>query len=138
MALLTPEYLQTKSYNAIKDRAVLKSAVMREGIIDFGDFAVTQRAAGANMSVDVAAGECFVQGDTVVRQGIYHLVNDAVINATISANAPGNPRIDQIIARVYDSADAGAGTDTPAIEVLAGTPSAGATLANRTGAAALP
>lgn len=138
MALLTPEYLQTKRYSAIKDRQLQADEVMQEGIANFGDYAVTQRAAGANMSVDIAAGKAFVQGDAVARQGYYHVVNDAVINAAIAANASGNPRLDQIILRAYDSTDAAQGTDVPAIEVLQGTPTAAATLANRSGAAALP
>lgn len=137
MALLVPEYLQTKTYAAIRDRYALHPH-LQEGVVAAQDLEVTQRGAGANMSVDIAAGRTFVQGDAVARQGLYHVVNDAVINATIAANASGNPRIDQIICRAYDSTDAAQGTDIPAIEVLTGTATAGATLDNRTGAAALP
>lgn len=138
MALITPDYLQTKTYAAKRDRRVNQALVMQEGIWDFGHFKATQRGAGANMSVDIAAGEAWVDGDSSVDQGFYHVVNDATVNVAIANNASGNPRIDQIVLRVNDSADAGSGTDTPALEVIQGTPSAGATLANRTGAAAIP
>jgi hypothetical protein len=120
-------------------RSALQSLPMQEGVLEATGQKVTQRASGgANMSVDVAAGACWVKGDTSVRQGLYHVYNDAVLNLTIGANASGSPRLDQIICRVNDTIDGGAGTDTGSIEVLAGTATGGATLDNRSGAAALP
>lgn len=138
MALITPDYLQTKSYAAKRDRRVNQALIMQEGIVQAGDFKVSQRGAGANMSVDVAAGESWVDGDAAVDQGFYHVVNDATVNVAIANNASGNPRIDTIILKVNDSADAGSGTDIPALEVVQGTPTAAATLANLNGIAALP
>lgn len=138
MALITPEYLQTKTYAAKKDRRVSQALVMQEGVLNAGDYKVSQRAAGANMSVDVAVGDAWVDGDATADQGFYHIANDAVVNVAIAANASGNPRIDQVILRAYDSADAGQGSDIPAIEVVQGTPTAAATLANRSGVAAVP
>lgn len=138
MALQSPEYLHNIQYEAIKDRYAI-FAGLQEGVYAAGDLAVTQRAAGANMTVDIAAGRALVQGDTQARQGIYHLVNDAAITGTtIAANASGNPRIDQVGLLINDSTDVGSGSDIPAVTVLAGTPAGGATLDNRTGAAALP
>lgn len=52
---------------------------------------VTQRAAGANMSVDVASGQAFVHG----HQGRWA----GVTNLTIAANASGTTRYDQVIVR---------------------------------------
>lgn len=137
MTVLLPRYLQTKEYSAKDLRQVAQSLVMREGIVDFGDFAVSQRGAGANMSVDVAAGEAFVQGDTLADQGFYHVRNDAVVNVAIPAAHATLPRLDQVVLRVYDSTVTGS-TDLAVVEVVAGTATAGATLENRNGAAALP
>lgn len=53
--------------------------------------AVSQRAAGANMSVDVATGWAFVKGELGVLS--------ALQNVAIAANASGNPRIDRVIVR---------------------------------------
>jgi hypothetical protein len=138
MALITPDYLQTKSYAAKRDRRVNQALTMQEGIVHAGDFKVTQRGAGANMSVDVASGESWVDGDSAVDQGFYHVVNDATVNVAIANNASGNPRIDTLVLKVNDSADAGSGTDIPALEIIQGTPTAAATLANLKGIAALP
>lgn len=138
MALVSyPEFLQTRTYSAQQLRHYLSRLGVQEGVYGATHFAVSQRGAGANMSVDVAAGDALIQGDDVTRQGIYHLVNDATVNAVVSAAHGSLPRIDQIIARVYDSTIAGV-SDVPTIEVVAGTATSGATLDNRTGAAALP
>ena len=138
MALITPDYLQTKSYAAKRDRRVNQALMVQEGIVQVGDYKVAQRGAGANMSVDVAAGESWVDGDSAADQGFYHVVNDATVNVSIANNASGNPRVDTIVLKVNDSADAGSGTDIPALEVVQGTPTAAATLANLKGIAALP
>lgn len=139
MAVEIPRFLQTKAYSALQLRRALAGMPIQAGVIDALDLDVTQRAAGgANMSVDVAAGSAWVKGTFTARQGMYHVYNDAVANLTIAANASGNPRIDQIVARVYDSIDGGNAQDTGTIEVVQGTATAGATLDNRSGAAALP
>lgn len=134
MALLTPTFLNTQTYVAQRLRRQARaSGVIQEGIVERGHFAVTQRGAGANMSVDVAAGEAWIKGD-LANQGYYYCDNNAAVNVTIGANVSGNPRIDLIVLRVYDSADMGSGTDVPALEVVQGTPKAAATLANLKGA----
>jgi hypothetical protein len=106
------------------------------------DFMVTQRAAGANMSVDVnmpAGGFAYVQGDTINGQGLYTVpVHSSNINEVIAGSDPTNPRVDQIILEIQDNVlDASAGNDART-RVVQGTPTGGATLANRSGAAALP
>lgn len=139
MALLIPEYLQTKTYSAARVRGVLMDSAIQEGVVGGGDLKVTQRASGgANMSVDIAEGAGFVKGDLTARQGLYHVYNDAAVNIAIGSNTSGNPRLDQIILRVLDSQDGLAGADLAQLEVLPGTATAGATLDNRNGAAALP
>ncbi len=140
MAIVTyPSFLQTQTYSASKLRYQQEQFTPNgEGAHGQADFRVSQRGAGANMSVDVAAGDATVRGESITRQGLYHVVNDATINATITANASGNPRIDRVLLSVADSTDSGSGSDTSTITVLAGTPTGGATLDNLSGAAAIP
>jgi hypothetical protein len=145
MTLWTPEYLQTQTYPAIRVRRMLSAMRpgIAEGMIDEASMKVTQRGAGANMSVDVAAGEVFVQGDDTAGQGTYHVVNDAAVNVVIAAAHGSLPRVDQIVCRVYDSTVVG-GSDVPLLEVVQGTATAGAQSTDpdaanyRLGAAALP
>lgn len=136
MAIQLPNYLQTGSYAAKRDRRVNSAEVMREGIVRRNHYKVAQRGAGANMSVDVAAGEAWVKGDASTEQGYYHVVNDATVNATVTAANATNPRIDAVVLAVNDSTEIG-GADSYLIEVIAGTPTAGATLANLKGLPAI-
>ena len=65
--------------------------IMPSGVLRGADnaFAVTERAAGANMSVDVATGQAFIVG--------HYVRSDAVESVAIPDNATGNPRIDTIV-----------------------------------------
>jgi hypothetical protein len=65
-----------------RDMRILIDAVADEGVAGWNDYRVTQRAAGANQSVDIAAGIAVVKGDTQSGQGKYAQRNDAVINFT--------------------------------------------------------
>lgn len=119
-------WLQNRTdHTAENDRALLTSLFGgREGVSGASDLAVSQRAAGANMSVDVAIGRAAVLGDdAATTQGVYHVWNDAVKNLTIAASDPTNPRKDIVIARVRDAFYSGA-TNAWALEVVSGTPAA--------------
>lgn len=134
-----PEFLQTQSYTASRLRFQQEDFTPAgEGVMGQSDFRVAQRGAGANMSVDIAAGSAVVRGDTIARQGFYHVVNDATINAAITSNSSGNPRVDRVTLQCSDSTDSGSGTDISVINVLAGTPVGGATLDNLSGAQNIP
>lgn len=108
-----------------------------EGVAGSTHLAVAQRAAGANMSVDVAAGQAWVEVDTGTRNGLVHVTSDAVTNVTVTASNGTNPRIDQVVLQYNDTSIPTGSGNAPTLAVLAGTATAGATLANRTGAAAL-
>jgi hypothetical protein len=109
-----------------------------EGTLGAGDLAVAQRAAGANMSVDIAAGAAWVKGDDDVNaQPTYRVRNDATVNLAVSASDATKPRVDRIVARVRDSAFAGVSLAWT-LEVVPGVATTGATLANLSGAAAVP
>ena len=92
-----------------------------------GDFAVTQRGAGANMSVDVAAGAALVSiTNTNLDSAVYPVwfLNNATVNVIISAADPTNARKDIIVAKVdvSQNPDASAG-NISSIIVVTGTPS---------------
>jgi hypothetical protein len=111
---------------------------LQEGAVNGADLMVTQRGAGANMSVDIAAGFAWVQIDTGTNNGLAHVTSDAVANVAVTASNGTNPRIDQLILRYNDTAIPTGSGNTPTLEILTGTATSGATLNNRTGAAALP
>lgn len=113
-----------------------------EGVEGYTDMLVT--AGAAVTTVDVAAGIGFVRGDGLTDLGLYRCRNDATVNSAafeaggLAAPDATNPRLDQIIARVYDDEADSSGLHKWRLTVLKGTAKAGATLDNREGAAALP
>lgn len=119
-------------------RQLLQDGVVQEGVIASTDFKAVQRAAGANMSVDVGAGLAWITIDTGTRNGIGHATNDATANVVVTASNATNPRIDQVLLRWNDTNIPTGSGNVPTLEVLAGTATSGATLDNRTGATALP
>ncbi len=143
MTLRTPAFNDAKTYGAEYLRHLAETMLNSEGVANYAtDFVVTPAA--SLLKVDVAAGAAWVKGDSGtpgmgISQGLYSVVNDATIaNAvTLAAADPTNPRLDQIVLRVRDSADLATGADDALIEVVTGTATGGATLLNRTGAAAL-
>ena len=143
MQLGTIEYGEEAAYRLLDDLA-------GEGVFASGDFAVTQKAAGANMSVDVATGDAYVTFDTPYG-GKRRVHNDALSNSgtpgsptapdwatTFTAADGSNPRIDRVVLQVRDSALDGGGAYDAVFKVVAGTATVGATLTNLTGAGAVP
>lgn len=98
------------------------------------DYAATP---GAGLAINVAAGRAFVKGDDRTSQGSYFVYNDATKSVTVSAADATNPRVDRLVLRVRD-ADVTGVTTSWSVELVAGTPAAGATLTNLSGAAAVP
>ena len=64
-----------------------------------------------NMSVNVAAGACFIRGTESATQGCYHFAVDATVNLSIDASDPTNARRDLIVAQVRDSGYSGSDND---------------------------
>jgi hypothetical protein len=127
------------SYTRMRQLLATSGGGLQEGVIGAGDLKVSQRALGANPSVDVAVGDAWVQYDTGTRNGLSHVWSDAVANVAINASDATNPRIDQIGVQLNDvGVGAGTGGNTPALRYVPGTATPGATLDNRTGAAAAP
>lgn len=110
MALLRPAWMQATGsdpaieYSAALDRRTLKAIFSREGVLDYdaNHLRVAQRGAGANFSVDVAAGECAIFGDDVSDQGAYQCTSTAVENRTIPLPPGSGSRTHRVVARVKD------------------------------------
>ena len=148
-----PQYLNanTNVYTAWDLRRTMEGR--GAGVHGYEDFRVMERQNGTNMSVDVGktgAGLmlAWVRGGDRGGQGLYSVDNIdrtapttdtyvAQLNEIVTSNASGYPRLDQVVLEVLDEQHAGA-SNLAQIRVLAGTPTAGATLDNRTGAASLP
>lgn len=117
MALLRPLMMQAASgdtvypvglaYSAQEHRQLVAVAVP-EGVVDVDDFRVSQRAAGANFTVDVAAGRAVVIGDDVAYQGGYLVTNDATLTGKVIPPAPGSgSRTHRVVLKILDKAHDG-------------------------------
>jgi hypothetical protein len=98
-----PLWMQNVLYDGNEDRWLME-ALASDGIVNAGDLKVTQRAAGTNMSVDVAAGMIFVPGtDNPLTQGTYLCRLPSTKNVTLdAAPSAGTSRYDIIVAEVRD------------------------------------
>lgn len=129
MAVISPaSYLQAGSYTAAMDRRLLMSGFdARPGVVPrtatLTDLKVSQRGAGANMSVDVAEGSVVVMGTEATYQGMYYGENQGTLNVVVTAANATNPRRDLIVARVSDAQYSGA-ANTFTIEIVTGTAAA--------------
>lgn len=121
-----PLWLQNSTYPAALDRQAIAAAFV-PGVLGSGsgELAVTQRAAGANLSVDVAAGRVVVPMTDAPNQGSALCVSTAVNNLVVGgAPGAGLSRIDLVIARVYDASLIGGSINGWQLEIVAGTPAA--------------
>lgn len=122
MAVINPPlWLQAGAYNARQDRRLISSFIKEGGVAGPTDLVVTQRGAGANMSVDVAEGRAFIFGTEATTQGAYHVETQGATNVVVGAAHATLARYDLIVARVRDAEYSGA-TNAWALEVVAGTP----------------
>lgn len=101
MTLHTPLFAQNGSYPAREIRTIF-DLCPGVGPVELGHLRVSQRAGGANMSVDVAAGLAIIPA-AVSSRGRYLCRSDATVNVALDA-APGagNSRVDLVVAKVAD------------------------------------
>jgi hypothetical protein len=150
-----PLYLTARNhvYDAWDMRNAMEHPSQGAGVIDRESFRVMQRQAGANLSVDIGVTgvtrmRAWVRGSIRGGQGLYLVDNidrsfpgvDVYLpqlNHVVAANSSGLPRIDGVYLKVLDQQHAG-GSNDAVIDIVAGTPTAGATKLNRAGAAATP
>jgi hypothetical protein len=119
-----PLWLQNSPYPAALDRLLI-AAALETGVQGLNELVVSQRAAGANYSVDVAAGRVVVPITDAPNLGSALCTSTAVNNLTVSgAPGAGLNRIDLVIARVYDASVIGGSINGWQIEVVTGTPAA--------------
>jgi hypothetical protein len=122
MVLEDPLWQDGNDYPARLDRQFIEDVFDVEGVIKpaGGALKVSPRAAGANMSVDVAAGRAVVRGDDEANQGHYRVISTAVENLPIGAAPGSDSRIDLIVARVRDAAVTGGVSSDWLLEVIPG------------------
>lgn len=111
MALLKPAFMQAVSgdtdvsYSAQDFRAsVLGAMFSREGVYDLrgGHLKVSQRLAGANMTVEVASGRAAIQGDDASDQGMYAVTNTTAYSLAVPAPPASGSRTHRIVAQLRD------------------------------------
>lgn len=120
MTLEVPLWAQGGTYPARLDRMLI-AAMHDEGVIDLTAFAVTERGAGANFTVDVSAGDAVVTGDDETDQGNYYVRSTAVENIAVTAAPGSNSRIDLVVLQINDPTAGGAVGDDFTIETVDGT-----------------
>ena len=107
------------------------------GVGGYEDFRAKQRVAGANMSVDVGLPSVLMQ--VWIRESTgttdRYEYNGVQLNAAIATADGTNPRIDRVCIISPASIDS---VTAPQLVVLTGTPTAGATNDNLSGAQAVP
>jgi hypothetical protein len=120
---------QIAALTAAIDKVATRLAALQAGVIDQGSFEVTQASGGAGPTVDIASN---VGAGAWVRKassGLLGYVAPTVAKTTkaIAAGHATLPRVDRVVLELDGD-----------VSVLPGTPTSGATLDNRTGAAAVP
>ena len=116
---------ETTGISASEDRKAYGS-LGQPSVATGGSLVVTQRAAGANMSVDVAAGTAIVpqgQGTETVKRVYPAVTNTATVNLAINA-APavgGQSRNDLIVCQIRDNAVDAGGVNDWYLRVITGT-----------------
>jgi len=120
MALEVPVWMQEGTYSARQDRQLI-AALSSGGVVapHAGGFAVSERAAGPNFTVDVAAGRAVVPGTSQPGQGSYLCVSTATENVAVPPAPGANSRVDLVVVRVRDSQVAGPDNDF-VVEVVEG------------------
>lgn len=97
-------------------------ALDTQGVVGSSAFQVTQRGAGANFSVDVAAGGAFVVGDDVASQGTYFAWNDGTVNVAVPAAPASGTEVHRLVLQIQDKLNNGVWTGyTAALTLLADT-----------------
>jgi len=118
VALELPLYLQAGVYPARLDRFLIDEVFRKTARVMRG-LAVTQRAAGANFSVDISAGSAAIPGTSQADQGTYLVRSTALVNLAASAT-PAAVRTDSVVAHVKDPNAGGVAGDTWALEWVNG------------------
>jgi hypothetical protein len=98
--------------------AIAMGAPGAQGIVGTGDFLVAQRAAGANFSVDIAAGTAYIVDDDVTSGGTYWVWSDAVYNLATPSPPGSGTEHHRVILQVRNQGENGAWSTYDFIPVL--------------------
>lgn len=111
MAEIQPPSFMTGCYTPQQFRLLWGSVLCDEGVADRagGDLLVTPSEPG--LSVDVAAGQAWIYGDTVADQSIYGVYSNSVKHLVLATANPTDPRVDLIVATVRDATYSGTDND---------------------------
>jgi hypothetical protein len=126
MTMLSPLFMDINEVYSGDELGLPYRDLIGEGVVASagGDLLVT---AGAGNSVNIAAGSCWVVGDTnLTRQPTYRCLNDATANLGISPD-PSNPRKVLVVVQVTDEAFTGTGRNA-VLTAIHGTPAASPSL----------
>lgn len=135
---------QSGLYPAQEDRRLVARLPVQAGVVGDTDLKITPVS---GLQVQPAAGAAWVAGSHagVTRQGLYKANLTPVCPAdcpTANTAHATLPRIDQVVFRIYDavpgSGVAGDAQSVGLIEIVPGTATSGATLANRLGVGPMP
>lgn len=114
-------------------RSMMENFSYAPGPVDWNSFRTT---IVTGTTINVAQGDAFVRAPN--DRTLYRIGQSGTdVQLTLTANNNGSlpyPRVDQLIARVYDDATDGSGQYQATVETIDGTPTSGATLDNRSGA----
>jgi microcystin-dependent protein len=125
-----PLWLQTKSYDARSLRKPF-SDLLSPGVEDAASYAVS---INSGLQLSIAGGTAYVLGQNVADQGMYRQYITAAVLVTCQAHHATLPRLDQVILRIMDNTHDSSTFNEARIEIVPGTATSGATLANRNGA----
>lgn len=125
MTLLKPVWMQPTGadpslyYAGGELRQFAQALISAEGVIGPSGLVVAQRGAGANFSVDIAAGQCAILGGDVANQGMYVCTNTAGAYNLVTPGAPGSgTRYHRVVAQIRDKTSNGSWTTYDWIPVL--------------------
>jgi len=126
------EFLTGRGYNARNWRNMGVEDI-GPGVLGRDDFRVTFNA---GLTVNVSPGVGYVRGKAKADQGMYRCYQSVVGGSmpVVLPAASANPRIDQIVLQVKDSAETPGGGNDAVVDVIQGTATAGTTLDSRAGA----
>ena len=124
---LTSDGAGAVTYTANEWRTIV-SQLFDEGVFNItaGSLQVTERAAGANMNLDIAAGVAALRGTDATNQGVYLVREDvATLEAvTIATADPTNPRHDLVGIQLRDPSEGGTAGRDSIFAVVQGTAAA--------------
>ena len=123
------DFLQSGSYSAQDVRKSMSNNQVGPGVISYDSFRVSL---ASSLTLNINPGIAYVRQPA--DGTLYRVTQDNSAAQLTLAAGGANPRVDQIILRIYDAAVTSGSGFTATIETIDGTATSGATLDNRSGA----